>query len=89
MVNFQDAGQVQAADNDYYQTQQELVKSRTVLEAAAGQPAVKAMLEGKGEGEAPRRPDGPGRRGAPHRRRRPRHRPRRAARALAAPGRHG
>ena len=51
VVNFQDSGQLQAADNDYYQTQQQLVKSRTVLETAAGQPAVQALLEGKGEGE--------------------------------------
>ncbi len=52
VVNFPDPGQVQSADSDYYQTQQQLVKSRTVLETAANQPAVKALLEGKGEGDS-------------------------------------
>lgn len=49
VMNFEETAQSQGVDNDYYQTQQELVKSRPVLETAARQPGVPALLEGKGE----------------------------------------
>jgi len=48
-MKFDEAAQSPGADSEYYQTQQELVKSRPVLEMAARQPGVPALLEGKGE----------------------------------------
>ena len=49
VMNYEEAPQAQGTDNDYYQTQQELVRSRPVMEMAAQQPGVPALLEGKGE----------------------------------------
>ncbi len=46
VMNFEDVVQFQASDLDYYKTQQELVKSRPVLEKAIEKPGVREALEG-------------------------------------------
>ncbi len=52
VMNFEDVMQLQASDLDYYKTQQELVKSRPVLEKAIEKPGVREALEGPSDGGA-------------------------------------
>jgi len=49
LMSFEDVVQMPAADRDYYKTQQELTKSRAVLERAIELPGVRELLEGKGQ----------------------------------------
>ncbi len=50
VMNYEDVMQLHAADRDYYRTQKELVKSQAVLQKAVGQPGMRELLEGMGEG---------------------------------------
>jgi uncharacterized protein involved in exopolysaccharide biosynthesis/Mrp family chromosome partitioning ATPase len=51
VMNFDEVLQLQGSDRDYDKTQQELVKSRAVLEKAVGYPGVKELLEGQAGSE--------------------------------------
>ncbi len=47
VMEFSDVRELQVADRDYYSTQEQLVKSRTVLERAVAQPGMAELLESK------------------------------------------
>ncbi len=50
LLKFEDVVQLQTSDRDYYKTQQELVRSRAVLEKALEQPGVSELPEITGQG---------------------------------------